>query len=499
MTTAQAPASAEPNASTGPSDPPQLRETHTGLVVLVGDRAYKAKKPVVTDFLDFSTVQGREAACARELELNRRLAPDSYLGVAQLSNVEGGEPEPVVVMRRYPDSLRLASMVRRGEPVERHLSGIAGVLARFHADADRSRHVDAGGRVPAITARWQENLTELHRHVGSILVAEQLAEVQRLAMRFIEGRAVLFADRISDRRIVDGHGDLIADDVFCLPDRPVMLDCLEFDDQLRYVDGLDDTAFLAMDLEFLGRPDLGEFFLSEYRRLANDAAPMALAHFYIAYRAVVRAKVDCIKAGQGDPTAVAGARRHLELALEHLRAGTVRLILVGGGPGTGKTTLARGLSERLAAQVISTDDVRRDMQAAGELEGDPGAYGAGLYDPDKVAAVYAAVLRRAGLLLAGGHSVILDGTWRDPAHRTQARELAGREHCPTVELACTLPLEEAEARIVERVATTSDATPAIAAAIAVEEHAWEDAHYIDTSRPLGDSLAEAQELCCLAI
>jgi uncharacterized protein len=499
MTTAQVPVIAEPNAATGPSDPPQLRETHTGIVVLVGDRAYKAKKPVVTDFLDFSTVQARESACAREVELNRRLAPDSYLGISHLSDAEGGEPEPVVVMRRYPDRLRLASMVRRGEPVERHLSSIAAALARFHVEAARSRHVDAGGRVPAITARWQENLTELHRHVGTVLASEQLAEVQRLAMRFIDGRAVLFANRISDRRIVDGHGDLIADDVFCLPDRPVLLDCLEFDDQLRYVDGLDDAAFLAMDLEFLGRAELGEFFLAEYRRLACDSAPVGLAHFYLAYRAVVRAKVDCIRAGQGDPSAVAGARRHLELALGHLRAGTVRLILVGGGPGTGKTTLARGLAERLTAQVISTDDVRRELLAAGELEGDPGSYNTGLYDPDQVAAVYAAVLRRAGLLLAGGQSVILDGTWRAPEHRAQARELASREHCPTVELACTLPLEEAAARIVARVDTTSDATPGIASAIAGEEHAWEGAHYIDTSRPLGDSLAEAHELCCLAI
>jgi aminoglycoside phosphotransferase family enzyme/predicted kinase len=499
MNTAEAPIAAETDAVIGSADGPELHETHTGIVVLVGDRAFKAKKPVVTDFLDFSTVQSREAACTREVLLNRRLAPDSYLGVSHLTDPEGGEPEPVVVMRRYPDSLRLASMVRRAEPLEPELSQIADSVARFHADAARSRSIDACARVAAITARWQENLTELRRHVGTVLASEMLAEVQRLAMQFIDGRAVLFAGRITDRRIVDGHGDLIADDVFCLADGPVLLDCLEFDDELRYVDGLDDAAFLAMDLEFLGRADLAECFLAEYRRFAHDPAPGALTHFYTAYRAVVRAKVDCIRAGQGDRTAAAGARRHLELALKHLRAGTVRLILVGGGPGTGKTTLARGLAERLGAHVISTDDVRREIRAAGDIDGVTGVYNAGLYSADKVAAVYTTVLRRAELLLAGGHSVILDGTWRDPRHRAQAREVARQERCPTVELACTVALEEAEARIANRVGTTSDATPRIASAIARDERTWDGAHYLDTSRPLGESMTEAHEVCCLAV
>lgn len=322
---------------------PEICETHTGIVVLIGNRAYKAKKSVVTDFLDFRSVQAREEACEREVRLNNRLAAGSYLGVAHLTGLVGGESEPVVVMRRYPDEIRLASMVRRGEAVQQHLSAIAERLARFHAEATRSRQIDMCARIPATRQRWQENLDVLRQHVAGVLDAAAVSETQRLALQFIKARAVLFERRIAERRIIDGHGDLIADDIFCLPDGPVLLDCLEFDDRLRYVDSLDDACFLAMDLEFLGRPDLGEFLIEEYRRLVGDPAPPALAHFFIAYRAVVRAKVDCIRTVQGDAEAATDARRHLELARKHLRAGTIRLILVGGGPGSGKTTLARGL------------------------------------------------------------------------------------------------------------------------------------------------------------
>ncbi len=193
--------------------------------------------------------------------------------------------------------------------------------------------------------------------------------------------AVRATDR--DKRIVDGHGDLLADDIFCVPDGPLLLDCLEFDDHLRYVDGIDDAAFLAMDLEFLGRKDLADYFFDTYCEFADDEAPASLKHFYIAYRAVVRAKVDCVRFTQGDPEASANASRHLSLALEHLNAGAVRLALIGGAPGTGKTTLARALADRVGAEVISTDDVRRELKQAGTIDGEAGVLDVGLYIPER--------------------------------------------------------------------------------------------------------------------
>jgi aminoglycoside phosphotransferase family enzyme/predicted kinase len=477
----------------------EIRETHTGIVVLIGDKAYKAKKPIVTDFLDFSTPDRRERACAQEVVLNSRLARSSYLGIAHLGDPEGGPAEPVIVMRRYPDSTRLASRVKRGEPVEHDLLAVAETLARFHADAVRGPTIDAHGTVDAVAARWQENLSELRRFAGTVVPAESIREVQRLVTQFISGRAVLFTQRITDRRIVDGHADLLADDIFCLSDGPALLDCLEFDDHLRYVDGIDDAAFLAMDLEFLGRKDLADYFLDQYSRLAGDSAPPALKNFYIAYRAVVRAKVDFIRVAQGHPDAATDAQRHIDVALDHLRAGAVRLILVGGGPGTGKTTLASSLAEQVHAQVISTDDVRRQLHQTGVITGEPGALDTGLYTADNVAAVYDAVWRHAHLHLCRGESVILDGTWRDSRHRQRAHELADETASTMVEFVCTATQETAAARIQTRTNTTSDATPEIAAALSGSDAEWHDAHPIDTSGSVADSVAEARELCSLTI
>lgn len=472
----------------------EVHETHTGLVALVGDRTFKVKKPVVTDFLDFGTAQKREAACRRELELNRRLAYSSYLGLGYFQPPVG-DAEPVIVMRRYPDSERLAELVRSGAPAERWLTEIADLLARFHDRAERGESIDREATPQVLSDRWQQNLSELRRHAGTVLDDRQIAEVERLAAAYLAGREPLYGSRIAARRIVDGHGDLLSQDIFCTADGPMLLDCLEFDDRLRYVDGIDDAGFLAMDLEFLGRRDLADFFLEEYCRRADDPVAHSLRHFCIAYRAVVRAKVDCVRVDQGHAEAVPDAQRHLAIALAHLRSGRVQLIVVGGGPGTGKTTLARALAESFDAQLISTDQVRRELLGSGVVHGRAGELNTGLYTPENVSAVYDEVLNRAHAWLGAGHSVIVDGTWRDVRHRQRAHAMAAQTYSSIVELRCTLPVAEAQRRIAGRGATASDATPAMAAELSKWETDWPSAHPIDTAGPLADSVAAARQVC----
>lgn len=203
----------------------------------------------------------------------------------------------------------------------------------------------------------------------------------------------------------------------------------------------------------------------------------------------------------GRSEARADALRHLAIALAHLSAGAVRLIIIGGGPGTGKSTLAQSLAREIGARVVSTDDVRRELLRSGRIGGTAGTLHAGLYDPPaNVDTVYADVLRRAQEFLAGGHTVILDGTWRDRRHRTLAHEVAAGCSAPVLEFVCTTTLDDAKARIATRGATSSDATAEMAAPpLTPDPEEWVGAHRVDTSRSLQANIAEAREVCCVAI
>ena len=326
-----------------------------------GDRAYKLKKPVRTGFLDFGTLLAREAACQREVELNRRFAPGVYLGVAEVRDPGGRACDHLVVMRLLPAARRLSHLVRAGEPAGAAARQVARSLAAHHASAMRSPAISEQGSRDALRQRWQDNIDQVRLLDGSPVTAPEVDDVDQLAARFLAGRTALFDARIRDGRIVDGHGDLLAEDIFCLDDGPRILDCLEFDDRLRWLDGLDDAAFLAMDLEHLGARDLAEQFIAWYADYSGDPAPGALLHHYLAYRAFVRAKVESLRASQGDPAAAASARQLTSMTLRHLRAGTVTLVLIGGLPGTGKSTLAETLNDRLGCSVLSSDLIRKEL------------------------------------------------------------------------------------------------------------------------------------------
>src|SRR5690606_13262563 len=358
--------------------------------------------------------------CHREVELNRRLAPDAYLGVADVVGPDGEVCEHMVVMRRMPPERRLSTLVAEGRPVEGALWDLAHLIAAFHARAERSEAADAAASPGALAGRWTDNTAELRRH-PDVVDPQAVERVQTLAMRYLAGRHPLFEARLAEGRAVDGHGDLLADDVFLLDEGPQVLDCIEFDDQLRYGDTLADVAFLAMDLERLGRPDLADHFLRAYREHADDAWPASLQHHHVAYRAQVRAKVSAIRAAQGHERAGDEARRLLALALRHLEAARVRLVLVGGLPGTGKSTLARALGDALEATVLRSDEVRKELAGLPADAPAPAGYGEGIYSAAATAETYRELLSRAEIALGMGEIVVLDASWSDRTHRDLAR------------------------------------------------------------------------------
>ncbi|MBO0689869.1 MAG: gluconate kinase, partial [Candidatus Dormibacteraeota bacterium] len=300
---------------------PEVFETHISWLVLLGDRVYKIKKPVRTGFLDFSTVEARGRACRREVELNRRLAPDVYTGVATMHDEKDRVCEHVVVMLRMPDVRRLSSLVQQGADVDEGLRALGHQIASFHTHAARSAEIDRAGRRDAVASHWEDNFAELAPFVGDVLDPEDVRRVEQLAREYLAGRSPLFDARIEAGLVRDGHGDLQAQDIFLLPDGPRVLDCIEFDDRFRHGDVLEDVAFLAMDLERLGRPDLARSFLDRYAELFGHPWPASLEHHYVAYRAHVRSKVACLRHAQGGEGAREEARRLHDLCLRHLSRG----------------------------------------------------------------------------------------------------------------------------------------------------------------------------------
>lgn len=461
----------------------RVAETHISTVFFTGDRAYKLLKPVVNGFLDHRDTAVRIAAADREVDLNRRVAPDVYLGTADVIE-DGTLVDRFIVMRSLPQDRSVGNLLRNDELRDDDVRAIARTVASFHASLPPIEPDQ--DLVSVHRARWTENFDELDPFIGTVLPAAEADRVRELSDRWLASHAPLLQQRVRDGWIRDGHGDLLAEDIFCVDGETHILDCLAFRDDFRVVDILDDIAFLALDLHRIGGAHWAQRLLHHYGEFSAEHHPGSLAHYYVAYRAHVRTKVACLRAQAGDENAVDDARLNHRLCLHHLERAQLRLILVGGAPATGKTTLAQSLGEAIAAPVLSTDELRKDMQQIDRTTHRLTAPDAGIYTPTITNETYDELIRQAELLLQAGENVVLDGSWSTEPQRVKARELARRTGAEILQLECELPLGIAKERLIRRMANPlliSDATPEIADHLSALREPWPDAISIDTNRP----------------
>ena len=462
----------DPAAYPHPTGPIELIQTHVSYILLAGRFAYKIKKPVDLGFLDFTSLARREHFCRREVELNRRLCPDLYLGVLPITLANGharigGTGEPVewaVWMRRLPADRMLTALLAAGAVTPGDLAPVARRLAAFHAGAATGGEIDAYGQPAAIRRNTDENFAQLRPFIDWTIPAGHYAFLQTYTNHFLDGHPALFADRIAGGRIRDCHGDVHAGSV-CLTDPVAIFDCIEFNDRFRYGDVAAEVAFLAMDLDHHGRADLAWHFVDAYRQASDDHGLAALLDFYKCYRAVVRGKVESFRSEQASvppderAAAAAAARGYFDQAFAYA-GGVARpaLLITSGLMGTGKTTLARALARRLALVYLSSDVVRKRLAGLRPDEHRFEAFGQGIYSEDFSRQTYDALLTEAYAWLQRGCSVVLDASFKRAAERARARALAASLDLPFAALECVCPEAIVRERLIERLGKPGEAS-----------------------------------------
>ena len=423
----------------------RLVETHISWVLLTGLYAYKIKKPVNLGFLDFSSLEKRRFYCEEELRLNRRLAPSLYLEVVPITGTPtapllsgGGEPiEYAVKMVQFPEEGRLDRMLARGELGPSHIDLLARELAEFHGRVAVAGNDKPFGDPEHVLEPVRENFIQIRPRIE----AAGQAQLRRLEiwseLTFAELRRT-FEERKQGGFIRECHGDAHLANMVWHEERVLLFDCLEFSDNLRWIDVMSELAFLVMDLDDRGRSDLARRALNSYLEHTGDYAGLAVFRFYQVYRALVRAKVACIRLNQEGLSdeqknqARREYRGYADLAERYTQPAPPALLITHGLSGSGKTWLSQQLLEGFDAVRIRSDVERKRLHGLAPSASSGSGIASGIYAADAGERTYARLAQLAATILRAGHAVIVDAAFLKCEQRERLRAVAQQEHVPFV-------------------------------------------------------------------
>jgi aminoglycoside phosphotransferase family enzyme/predicted kinase len=443
----------------------ELVQTHISAIFFAGEHVYKVKKPVNFGFLDFTTLEKRKFYCQQEVDLNRRLAKEVYLGVVEIRSHQGrviigegpGEViEYAVKMKRLPQDCMMDQWLAKGAITPEVVERIAAKIARFHSQAATSPEISKFGNIQTIRGNLEENFSQTEKYVGRVLTPDLYREIIGATRRFLERQLPLFQKRIVDGKIRDCHGDLHLQHI-CLGEEILIFDCIEFNRRFRYSDVAADIAFLLMDLDYHEQPLISSDLASHYLRISRDWPLYLLLDFYKSYRAYVRAKVTSFRledpniSAQEEASSLDEASRYYRLSHTYAaRMNRPMLVITGGLIATGKSTIARSLAEALGWEWLRVDVLRKELAQISPLEHRFEKFHRGIYAPDFSRKTYQTLLDRARILLGGGKSVILDGSFKKQADRTTARDLARETQADFLFIECSSSDEEIHNRLARR-------------------------------------------------
>lgn len=442
-------------------------DTHISTVLLAGDYAYKLKKPVVFDFVDFSTIELRRQSCIDEVRLNRRTAPQVYVDVVPIAGphsvprVGGTAPaiEYAVRMRRFDPAQTLDRLARDGAIDPGHIDRLAATIARFHADADRV----VGSASPDDVRHWvDDNFSFMRDRVQSAADRARLDVIVAWSAAELHAQSARIAARSAQGFVREGHGDLHLGNIVMLDGEPVPFDAIEFNAGLRRIDVVNDIAFTFMDLLDHGLPALAWRLIGAYVEHTGDYDGLALLRFYAVYRALVRAKIALIREQQ--PHVARHLRLHEHRSFAHYLALAERLttsrarelVVMCGLSGSGKSTVARHLAETMPAIRVRSDVERKRLFGLAPTARSDGS----IYGEDANRATYARLAEVARIVVDAGLAVVVDAAFLRRDERIAFRALAEALGARFTLLVCEAPLEVLRARVAARAAQGSDASEA---------------------------------------
>ena len=469
-------------------------QTHISWVFIASPFVFKVKKPVNLGFLDFSTLERRRHFCQREIALNRRLASEVYLEVVPIYKTDSGfsfKPsrdvvEYAVKMKELPHSGHARRSLGEGGFLnellvknlvgEKEINRVISTLRQFYQAETPTLEIEHWGTPEKLKISTDENFTQVEPFVSKTISSAAFEAIRHYTNQFYIANENLFRKRIQQHRILDCHGDLHLDHVHLSPAATTIFDCIEFNDRFRFIDVANDLAFLAMDFDFQGRSDLGNLLLRDAAREFRDAGMLRIANFYKCYRAFVRGKVDSIQATEKETTNrqehEKQAARYFRLALRYAIAGSEPLILVVmGGVGTGKSTIAKRLAGELNWPVFSSDEIRKTLAGVPLTQRSPPELRNRIYSPQMTRRTYRK-LAKDGLAAIGGsrerrprqlqshNGVILDATFSIRALRKFLRDECKKANVPSQFVELEVDSNEIKKRLKardEKTAETSDA------------------------------------------
>lgn len=409
-------------------------QTHISHVFIASPYVYKLKKPVDLGFLDYSSLERRKHFCEREVELNRRLCAEIYLGVIPVIRTDGGftfDPEKpgtvteyAVLMKQLDEIYVLSERAKNDTLTTGLLDRVAGKLAEFYGKQQPGPDLLRWGETEKIKTNTDENFHQTEAFTGRTIDEAAYDAIRYFTDGYLERRAGLFQKRIEERRIVDGHGDLHLEHIHVTPDSVCIYDCIEFNERFRYQDLASDLAYLAMDLDFNGLWKSGRYFINRMAGLMDDQDLKQIVTFYKCYRAYVKGKVKSLQSEeeevpkeerkQAEETAIA----YFNLSLNYAVLGSRPAVLIFmGEPASGKSTLARRVNEGLNIELHSSDITRKALAGLPAYERTPAPRREQLYSEEMSAKTYDKLLEHALACVREGHSTAIDATFSRPADR----------------------------------------------------------------------------------